>query len=533
MTIKTKPDESDEKRIVREVEKALDELKATVEQARRDDEARFAKYDERMMLLEQRMEGLEPSAPPLPMLSISSACEVDVPGVPMLPVISVTPERTNEYVEYECKRLLGADYASFKGWVVINTRETNFTDAVNDMARATNHLPNALLIAYSAQGSWPAGYEGIALSAPVHHDTLFNIDDAITYSAGMAACPVIAFIYDRGHDAMENAFSLVPDADLYQLAASLKAAGVAVCLWSTGQYLLRQPDCPQAIRDECEAQGEPHEVYMARRIKHSMAVVKAGYNGTPAPEPFVVVPKVVTPPNLTLVPIPASGPIVLDNMKDMLVTGTMTGRADAILVNNGKLAENIVVQNFGAYDLTHSGIYIGKGKNWTLHQVTLHDNPNGSEDERALRVAECDGLNITELSIRWPGKSPIWLLKVKNVAMDGVVTTGGAWRLGIRFSDDHLGVGLCEHFISRNFVINKQSGGDANAIEAWAGCHDVQFIGGNINGGSHWLSIDNNNTGNIRWSNVHWNGNLITGWEGVRLGSMTQAEAIARGIGPL
>lgn len=319
---------------------------------------------------------------------------------------------------------------------------------------------------------------------------------------------------------------------IYWRARWLHEAGFPIVVWSSDNNITIPP---WTIAEAAELGMDPRE-YGTQHDLWLVEVCRCAVEGEECPPDFAAPtepPPGGIPEGYSLAPIPASGPILLDDQSFKYVTGEMVDRADAILVNNDQEASHVIIENFTATGMTRSGIYIGDGVGWTLRNVTITDNPAGTEDERALRVASCDGLNIDTMNLIWPGKSPIWLLKVKNLTMKKVVTTGGAWRLGVKTSDSHLGTGQCEDAVIDQFHITKSSGGDANAIEAWPGCKNVTLTNGVITGGSFWLSIDSVNTSNIRWSNITWNGQKVTGYDGVRLGGMTVEQAQARGIGPI
>ncbi|HWB19368.1 MAG TPA: hypothetical protein VG711_03640 [Phycisphaerales bacterium] len=224
--------------------------------------------------------------------------------------------------------------------------------------------------------------------------------------------------------------------------------------------------------------------------------------------------------------------VVLDNQSNKLVSGiSVNGVPNGIMVNNNQTSNNVVVDGFSATNVTEYGMYLGDVNNWTIRNVTLSQGEGAYQ--HGLRVAQGTNLTMSNVSIDTTkgGKSSLWLLDVDNANLDGLTIKGGAIRFGAR-PGDNLGSPTPTNITLSNSTIIKTGGGDSEAIHVWPGSDSIHLenLDITLTTSENWLSIDSRNVTNITWSNVRVNGQLVTGFDGVNLGGMTEEEALAKGI---
>jgi hypothetical protein len=226
--------------------------------------------------------------------------------------------------------------------------------------------------------------------------------------------------------------------------------------------------------------------------------------------------------------------LVLNEDNNLNIVGVhINGTENGVLVDNGQLSENVTIDGLVAENTTRYGMYLGAVRNWTITNTSLQQAAGASE--HGLRIADGEHITInnTTIDTTRAGKSALWLINVDDAVVENSTISGGAIRIGAR-PNDNQGSPDVTNIVIRDSVINKVSGGDGNAFEVWPGSNHIHLENLDITctTASTWLSIDSRNTANITWENVRVNGELVTGFEGVRLGGMTEEEALARGIGP-
>jgi hypothetical protein len=246
--------------------------------------AQEAKYMVKLAALDTPPHQVDAAAFAPPALSVSSACELTVEGIPTFPLVGVGPNRPHSEVHHEAKRQVALKYKDFDRWVMINTRETNAAEAEEDLARARTYFPRAKLAVYAAFADWPASADAICVGAPVHPDTPRNVQVALDHAKGR---PVIALVWPRNLLEMPKPGACADEAALYELVRQLHAMkGVSLCIYDDGQHWLRMKYPP--IIEECNQQGEKdHRQYLAKRLKHQAHVIRAAANGEPRPAEFV------------------------------------------------------------------------------------------------------------------------------------------------------------------------------------------------------------------------------------------------------
>jgi len=233
-------------------------------------------------------------------------------------------------------------------------------------------------------------------------------------------------------------------------------------------------------------------------------------------------------------PVIAGLGLTFNDRSDASLSGASVVATDyGIIVDNQQTSENVSIDGFSARNVQRYGMYLGVVRNWSLNNITLHQAPGASE--HGLRIADGEHVTLRNSSIDTTSghKSSMWLINVDDVLIENTTFSGGAIRLGARPSDNQ-GAPRAANIVMRDSVINKVSGGDAEAIQVWPGSNGVHLANLDITltTSGNWLSIDSRDVSNITWENVRVNGRLITGFEGVKLGGMNEQEALARGIGP-
>ena len=226
--------------------------------------------------------------------------------------------------------------------------------------------------------------------------------------------------------------------------------------------------------------------------------------------------------------------LTFNDRSDAAISGANVDGTDyGILVDNQQTSENVSIDDFTARNVQRYGMYLGAVRNWSLNNITLQQAAGASE--HGLRIADGEHVTLRNSSIDTTRghKSSMWFINVNDVLVENTTVNGGAIRLGAR-PNDNQGSPNATNIVIRDSVINKTTGGDAEAIQIWPGSSRIHLANLDITleTSGNWLSIDSRNVDNITWENIRVNGRLITGFEGVKLGGMSQQEALARGIGP-
>jgi hypothetical protein len=277
----------------------------------------------------------------------------------------------------------------------------------------------------------------------------------------------------------------------------------------------------------------------------TMAAPRAAAAPLPAPSPSATLATALAPATasggsvtnaseLTDLPFIAGLGFTFNDRSSASLTGASVDGTDyGIIVDNQQTSENVSIDGFTARNVRRYGMYLGAVRNWSLNNITLQQGAGASE--HGLRIADGEQVTLRNSSIDTTRghKASMWLINVNDVLVENTNFSGGAIRLGAR-PNDNQGAPDATNIVIRDCALNKVSGGDAEAIQVWPGSNRIHLANLDITleTSDNWLSIDSRNVGNITWENIRVNGRLITGFEGVKLGGMSEQEALARGIGP-